>query len=180
MHDADKGDDAPNQADKKSSPIPPYGDRPQGHLVTIVVGALGSGLWAVGSEAVRVLLTAVSQFECRQGGGWQTDRSLVSRETAESLIRTGKSRAVDVARACTLGAELLWHADAFEAHAAYVRENEADLVRILLDFLVSDGGDEEIAALHECLLKSFAVAFKAELYASLALKEYLKSLPRRI
>ncbi|QGL66676.1 hypothetical protein [Stenotrophomonas maltophilia] len=180
MHDADKDEDAQSQADTKSNPIPPFGDRSQGHLVTILAGALGSGVWAIGSEAARVLLTAVAQFECHQGDSWHLDRSLVSGDTVESLVRTGKSRAVDVARACTLGAELLWHADAFENHAAFVREHETELVRILFDFLLSDGGDEQIAALHESLLKSFAAQFKAELHASLALKEYLISLSRRI
>lgn len=180
MHDAEKGGDASNQADNKPNPIPPFGGRPQGQLATIVVGALGSGLWEVGSGIVRVLLTAVTQFECRQGGCWQPVRSLESGETVESLVRTGKSRAVDVARACALGAELLWHADAFERHAAFVREKEVELIRILLDFLESNGEGEQVRALHESLLESFAAAFKVELNASLPLKEYLKSLPRRI
>lgn len=180
MHDADKGGDAPKPADNKPNPIPSFGSRPDGPLVTIVVGALGSGLWAVGSEAVRVLLTAVSQFERHQGGRWQPHSSLVSCETGDSLILTGRSRVLDVSRVCTLGVELLWHADAFEAHTGFVRENEVDLVKILFAFLVSDGGGEEIAALHKSLLESFASAFKAELYSSLALKEHLKSLPRRM
>ncbi|HDS1589588.1 TPA: hypothetical protein QEL16_003396 [Stenotrophomonas maltophilia] len=180
MHDADKEEDAQSQADSKSSPIPPFGDSSQGHLVTILAGALGSGVWAIGSEAARVLLTAVAQFECHQGDSWHLDRSLVSGDTVESLVRTGKSRAIDVARACALGAELLWHADAFERHAAFVRAREVELIRILLDFLESNGEGDQVRALHESLLESFAAAFKAELNASLPLKEYLKSLPRRI
>ena len=47
MHDADKDEDAQSQADGKSSPIPPFGDSSQGHLVTILAGALGSGVWAI-------------------------------------------------------------------------------------------------------------------------------------